>query len=112
MTATAKRASAQSSPSLSRRAVLQASVTLGAATLAQPALGQPKPASSSGRLRFGAHSFLWTGAFGHGSESAVAEAAAIGFDGIEIALSSPDQVTADEVRQWSERHRKIGRAHV
>jgi D-psicose/D-tagatose/L-ribulose 3-epimerase len=43
-------------------------------------------------MKFGAHSFIWTGHFVGRDDSIFAEAAACGYDGVEIALAGPEAI--------------------
>jgi sugar phosphate isomerase/epimerase/pimeloyl-ACP methyl ester carboxylesterase len=108
---------------ISRRDILHASIVpasiaLGASAVTAPSFAQPSAASvpsdpsarasdaaRSPALRFGVHSFVWTGTFDASHERAIAEAAEIGFDGFEFALGRPDQVRAEDVLRWSERYK-------
>lgn len=55
-------------------------------------------------MSLGAHSFLWTGRFAGHEEHVFAQAAACGYDGIEIALADPAVADPDRLGLWQERY--------
>lgn len=56
-------------------------------------------------MRLGAHTFLWTGHFSGHEEHVFAQAAACGFDGVEIALADPAVADPERLGLWQERYR-------
>lgn len=56
-------------------------------------------------MKLGAHSFLWTGRFAGEDEYVFAQAAACGYDGVEIALADPAVADPERLGLWQERHR-------
>lgn len=56
-------------------------------------------------MKLGAHSFLWTGHFAGNEEHVFAQAAACGYDAVEIALADPAVADPDRLALWQERYR-------
>jgi sugar phosphate isomerase/epimerase len=56
-------------------------------------------------MRLGAHTFLWTGHFAGHEEHVFAQAAACGYDGVEIALADPAVADPDRLGLWQQRYR-------